>query len=586
MSDSPKDAAGHTKPTVTLTQAARDGSLPGSGGRGKPWWHFLGFRGSRPSRIPDTPLPGADLTWRYREAREIARGGMGIIFQVCDKSLDRESAMKVALPTILREPTYAALFVGEARITAQLEHPNIVPVHDFGQTPDHALYYTMKLVQGEPLTHVLERVRAGEPDYVHRFTRHQRLVIFRKVCDAVAFAHSQGIVHRDIKPENIMVGAYGEVLLMDWGLAKKVGEPTQDTAPEASREPAAPAASSPTATASGMVKGTPAYMSPEQALGRVHEVDYQTDVFLLGATLYHIVTFIPPYTGSTADEVISRAALGYITPPADICPQEMLPDDLCRIIRRAMEPNKKRRYPAVGNLISDVDDFMSGRTLSLRRTFEPGDFLMRAGEGGVEGYVILSGQVEVVQEKDGRRIQLGLLGPGDVVGEMAIVTHEVRSASVVALRPTEVEVITEEIMKNEMGKLAPWMDRLVNALARRLRLANSNVHPLILGDCSCHVANQLLLLAAWRCPDVTGDCELPLGEIEQEISRNLAVPVERTREGLVQLADRKLVQLHLVRGTCTLNREALEHHLAACRATATSDLFAVPKTEEQEIGKQ
>jgi serine/threonine-protein kinase len=585
MSDSPKDAAGETRATVTLSGAGRDGFVAGAPERGKPWWQFLGFKGSRPTRGPTTPLPADDLTWRYREAREIARGGMGIIFQVRDKSLDRESAMKVALPAILREPTYAALFVGEAQITAQLEHPNIVPVHDFGQTPDHALYYTMKLVQGEPLTHVLDRIRLGNPDYARRFTRHQRLLIFRKVCDAVAFAHSQGIVHRDIKPENIMVGAYGEVLLMDWGLAKKVGDPTP-SAPATGRVPAAESAAPATATASGMVKGTPAYMSPEQALGRTHDIDYQTDVFLLGATLYHMVTFVPPYSGATADEVIGRAALGYVTPPADICPQEMLPDDLCRIIRRAMEPNKKRRYPAVEELISDLDDFMSGRTLSMRRTFKPGEFLMRAGEVGMEGYVILSGQVEVVQETDGRRIQLGLLGPGDVVGEMAIVTHEARSASVAALQPTEVEVITAEIMKNEMGKLAPWMDKLVNALARRLRLANSNVHPLILGDCTCHVANQLLLLAAWRSPSTAGDCELPLSDIEQEISRNLAVPVERTREGLVQLADRKLVQLHLANGTCTLNREALERHLASCRSAAGSDLVPVPKAEEQEVGKQ
>jgi hypothetical protein len=156
---------------------------------------------------------------------------------------------------------------------------------------------------------------------------------------------------------------------------------------------------------------------------------------------------------------------------------------------------------------------------------------------------------------------------------------------VVALTLTEVEVISEDIMKNEMSKLAPWMDKLVNALARRLRLANSNVHPLILGDCSLHVANQLLLLCAWRCPDTTRDCELPLSEVEQEISRNLAVPVERTREALVSLSERKLVQLRIARGVCTVKWQELDCYLTSCRTAQPLHGPAVAKAEEKEVAE-
>ena len=486
--------------------------------------------------------------WRYAEHQELARGGMGIIYSVKDEPLQRRSAMKVALPAIVREPANAARFVTEARITALLEHPNIVPVHDFGQTPQELPYYTMKLVDGEPLSQILDRIALGDVEYSRKYDRHERLMIFRKVCDAVAYAHARNVIHRDIKPENIMVGPYGEALLMDWGLAKKTGEL------EASGDPIrGKLAGLGTMTSSGVIKGTPAFMSPEQARGEADGLDARTDIFLLGATLYNMMTLLPPYSGTSSEEVVSRAALGHILSPAEAAPKEQIPEELCRIILKAMAFRKNDRYASLDEMITELDNLISGRTLSQRRTFMPNEYLMRAGEKGSEGYVILYGRVEVFCEEGGRRTQLGTLGPGDVVGEMAILTDEARSANVVAIAPTEVEIITEGGMKAEMRKLAPWMGRVVNALAQRLRLANSRIHPLLSGDCSGHVAKQLVLIASradQAAPLIAR--ALPLHETVREIARNLAIPDSNAETALLHFAEQGLVALDPAKNECRI----------------------------------
>ncbi len=397
---------------------------------------------------------------------------MGIIYRVKDRVLERASAMKVALPYILRDPRQAAAFLAEARITAALEHPNIVPVHDLGETPEAALpFYTMKLLDGQPLLQILERIRAGDPEWRARLNRHQRLVIFRKICDAVQYAHVRGIIHRDIKPENIMVGPFGEAILMDWGLAKRLEVP--EAAAVAAPLPNGAGAS----TLAGMVKGTPAYMSPEQAQARNGDVDAQTDVFLLGATLYHIVALRPPYDGHTAEEVVAKAALANPPSPCDVAPGEQIPEAICQIIRNAMAAKKSERYASVAALCEDLDKLMAGHTPGVHRVFAAGDWLVREGETGNEAYVIVRGKVDVCRHGRAGAAPLSLctLGPGDAAGEMALLTGEPRSAGVRALEETEVEVVTTERIQGELRKLSPWMGRMVQTLAQRLRQTNDRL---------------------------------------------------------------------------------------------------------------
>lgn len=567
MATAKQDDSNPTGSRTVAVGAAPPSSPPAAAG----WWQAIKLRLSGSRQPPHaSTAPGAEApsgAWRYCSAQEIARGGMGIVYRVSDRQMDRVSAMKVALPYILKHPAHAERFLGEAKITGQLEHPNIVPVHDLGSTPENGLFYTMKMIDGKPLSHVLDMLKSGCDEFFRKYDRHQLLTIFRKVCDAVAFAHAHRIIHRDIKPENIMVGAYGEVLLMDWGLAKKLAVPESpelmelmlDNGPRRD------------GTSTGIIKGTPCYMSPEQACGSTVDVDCQTDIFLLGATLYHMITLVPPYNGNSADEVIAKAALGRVMPAHERARGLQVPEELSRIIGKAMAVKKKNRYAAVEELAADIDALMSGASLPVTRVFEAGESLMQAGDTAQEAYVITAGEVEVFRDTGGKQVRLGTLGPGDVVGEMALITNERRSATVVALKQTQVQVITSDSLKLELHKLAPWMGKVVNSLALRLQATNANVHPLILGSCERHVARQLLFLARECGSGRSCKSQFPAPSLDKAvtvISQDLALPPER-----VQLVIKRFLADQLVELTAdgTLNLENTAQLAAFLQAASDSE---------------
>jgi serine/threonine protein kinase len=254
---------------------------------------------------------------RYRIEGELARGGMGAILRVHDDELGRDLAMKVVLGEAdSRElerlsdsqGRYLARFLEEAQITGQLDHPGIVPVHELGIDSDGRLYFTMKLVKGRELREILPLVR-GERD---GWNRTRALSIILKVCEAVAYAHSKGVIHRDIKPANIMVGEFGEVYVMDWGLARSLGrrdshdvrlrtevDSARSIRTERRRE-REESSGSPLVTMDGDVVGTPCYMSPEQAQGRIAELGPRSDVYSVGALLYELLSGQMPYVEAGA----------------------------------------------------------------------------------------------------------------------------------------------------------------------------------------------------------------------------------------------------------------------------------------------
>ena len=261
----------------------------------------------------------------YDDLGELGQGGMGSVRLVRDRKMNRRLAMKIIHPNLLNHRTAASRFLEEAQICAQLQHPNIVPVHDLGTLPDGRLYFTMKEIRGRSLANVIQRVHAAVKD--GRFyptsdgwTFRRLIDVFHQVCQAVGYAHSKGVLHRDLKPENIMVGEFGEVLVVDWGIAKVVG--AVDRAAEAGEFDFVTSSRLVSqATKMGQVAGTPAYMAPEQARGEINKLNVQTDVYALGAILYEILSGQAPYKGPSLVDVIEQVISG--PPPSVSTPSQL-----------------------------------------------------------------------------------------------------------------------------------------------------------------------------------------------------------------------------------------------------------------------
>src|SRR5579864_2483076 len=245
----------------------------------------------------------ARIKSRYELVQELARGGMGIVYRGFDRELERELAIKALLLQHLDEPDYVRRFFEEAWISGQLQHPGVVPVYDLGRTEEGRPFFAMKLVEGRTLAaHLAARKRPAED--LARF-----LQIFEQVCQTLAYAHARGVIHRDLKPANIMVGSFGEVQVMDWGLASVLDAANLPPLPADQAKLRLAVHADTTVAVSGEVIGTPAYMAPEQARGE-QDLDERCDVFGLGAILFEILTGLPPYPSADVHEAYEQALVG------------------------------------------------------------------------------------------------------------------------------------------------------------------------------------------------------------------------------------------------------------------------------------
>lgn len=279
---------------------------------------------------------------RYLDLGRIGIGGMGEVRRVRDVVLNRFVAMKVLRPEFSDKRPAVLRFIAEAQATAQLQHPGMVPVHDIGQLGDGRWFFTMKELKGDTLEEVMHRYRAGEDERSLR----GMVELIARVCDAVAFAHDNGAIHRDIKPANILVGAYGEVVVLDWGLVKATGTPTG--------APGLVTDLQTIGTKLGTVIGTPAYMPPEQARGQHDDVGPPTDVYALGAVLYEILSGRRPYLGGST-EVLDQILKSNPAPlPSTV------PVGLTAICKRAMRRAPSKRYADAGALSVELRGWMDG----------------------------------------------------------------------------------------------------------------------------------------------------------------------------------------------------------------------------------
>ncbi len=388
----------------------------------------------------------ARVAARLRDDGEIARGGMGSIRRLYDNELRRFIALKVIDSTLGNDPYAAQRFIDEARITGMLDHASVVPVHDLMAEDRGKASYTMKLVQGRTLSELIAAQKT-------RRDLEEILLSIIKVCDALSFAHSRGVIHRDLKPDNIMLGSFGQVFVMDWGCAQVIGD---RAIVEGDVEP------------DGMVIGTVQYMAPEQARGMISQIDARTDVFALGAVLYKVLTGTSPYPGpvSEALPLAQRATFRPLDEASGVAVKP--PPHLSQIVIKAMAKDPADRYQSVEELAEALRQFMRGGNWFPLHKFAAGAVIVREGDRADAAYIITAGRCEV-RKRDpndpSRHVVLRVMQAGEVFGETAIFADTPRSASVVALDDVSAVVVERTALDSLVA--SSWLGLFVKALADR-----------------------------------------------------------------------------------------------------------------------
>ena len=315
----------------------------------------------------------------YRHVRRLGMGGMGEVLLVHDPKINRHLAMKIIHKRLVDSQSQLVRFIKEAQVCAQLQHPNIVPVYDLSKLEDGRVYFTMKEIKGRSLSEAIKALHAAVRDQQWQtaeggLTFHRLIDIFYQVCQGVAYAHSKGVLHRDIKPENVMLGEFGEVLVVDWGIAKILSQFVSADTEE--RIQTNDTQSDQVITQAGMVAGTPAYMAPEQARGEIEKISFKTDIYALGAILYEILSGQPPYSGSTTD-ILNQVLLGppvsittFSEQPAlemgilDFSPVDStglpIPDELMRVCEKAMQRDPEARFAHVQEIVDAIGEWLDG----------------------------------------------------------------------------------------------------------------------------------------------------------------------------------------------------------------------------------
>jgi len=362
-----------TRPAIDFAQAPDPEQIPGTA-HPAPLQERLGeLTGQQldlvlhpePPQAPLARIAPLDLPPRYEWISTLGEGGQGTVELVLDRDLGRPVALKTLLPHKMGERYLLDLY-REARITGQLDHPHVMTVYDAGQLPDGRLFYTMPRMPGENLHNVLVRLRRGQTDVARRWGMVPLVQVLLKASQGVGYAHARGVIHRDLKPANVLMGGHGEVLVVDWGIARVVGGPSADApsvrrlwsqAGEERRE---------------RVRGSPPYMAPEQ-IQHPDQVGPAADVFCLGVILYEALTRVPPWTGSDVDALVEAVCHAPPVPPRERAPGLSIPPELEEICLRALQKFPGHRYAHAGELAEALDVWLAGgrrREAAARRLRE------------------------------------------------------------------------------------------------------------------------------------------------------------------------------------------------------------------------
>ncbi len=413
-------------------------NLPESDGKPKPYFEprkvyedlslasVLCEKGILSGKDGDANTEQAPSEAKYEVEEILDEGGMGAVYRVYDRNIRRRVAMKVALPPEHGSEIYTKRLIDEAQITGQLQHPGIMPVHDLNIDAYGSVYYTMKDLHGQTLEDILAKIRDSDEATLKRYPLSRLLNIFLKVCDAVGYAHSRGVIHRDLKPAHIMVGDYGEVVVMDWGISKVLSPPDSQSEQEQNRSQQLPKSPDKASrkkvqtlrdtegdagfTVEGEVVGTPMFMAPEQSIAKPELLSPRTDIYALGAILYNILTLRPPIEGKDPDKVLERVTRGDIIPPTQCsppdspasgphhppldesipsknksaapgagfnhCPGGRIPPSLSAVTMKALSRNPRDRYTRTRELQHDLEAWQAGYATSAEHAGPRKQFIL------------------------------------------------------------------------------------------------------------------------------------------------------------------------------------------------------------------
>jgi serine/threonine protein kinase len=308
---------------------------------------------------------GTGISERFSAPEEFKEGGGGILVRVKDRYLGRQVILKRLKAEHRDNPDVARRFLREARVTALIQHPSTVPIYEMGQDADGNPYFTMKEIRGDSLSKILHGIAAKNRKFAAFRSREVLIDLLIQVGQGLAYAHACGVVHRDIKPGNIMVGAFGEVMVMDWGVAKIMDG--EDDEQVEYKQPPTLDPKDPDHTLYGKVYGTPRYMAPEQARGRT-DIDERVDIFSLGAVLYECLIHRPLVFGVNREELLKKICEEPFVSPAKKEPYRMIPPELDAIVMKALEKDPENRYTDMNTFVSDLQKFRRGEDVSVMCT--------------------------------------------------------------------------------------------------------------------------------------------------------------------------------------------------------------------------
>jgi serine/threonine protein kinase len=306
----------------------------------------------------DLPEPLPQGLAKYSNFRDMARGGAAVLRTCFDRITGRTVVIKTLLPELRRDEKENRRLLREARVTAQLQHPNTVPVYEIGRDAAEGLYFTMKRVSGENLFEILKRIARGDAATVAAFPLRRRLEIVAGAAQALMYAHARGVIHRDVKPENIWVGNFGEVILLDWGVAKVWGQP--DDAPQHPSLVRQPSESLQALTMAGDRPGTPLYMSPEQVNVNRAVIDERSDVFSTGVVLYEMAALREPFRGRVIQETFENIIHDHPPPPSQASPGRGIPTRLDDVVTKAIAKSPADRYQTMRELLEAIREVEFG----------------------------------------------------------------------------------------------------------------------------------------------------------------------------------------------------------------------------------